>query len=401
MSHPFNLRAILGKASKDVLQKVFSRFPSFEVFDWEGLAGTDPQAILSRLAIASAVEQRVIDTRLRQVHALATSAGMKVLLKVSAGRKLTTLPSELRALRNAYQRAFWCLAEYEPLFDDPLVYAYTHSLPKDSRETRIGFPVGAVPITVDIIAELESRVRAAYTEEERAVFCTADHRQQDGVHLIDAYPSDYTDDIQTYTSAGELSTRSVTPPFHVGFYVDEHAGSVTLLAKGGADKHDSLFEAVSQVVFRMPAPPRASKKTYDLSVFKDPHHLFPTDPDSHLSQPRVVKMLLQFPESRHHKAEYKVDPDDPSDNIYDLLRRKLRGGIEELARCTIVAVEARCVYSVPGEAKEIVDFRITIPRWCTLEVEGKEGIIRRHLRPWGIETDGKRLATVPRPARVA
>jgi len=174
-----------------------------------------------------------------------------------------------------------------------------------------------------------------------------------------------------------------------------------ILAKGGADKHEALFEGFAQAVHGGSAPPKAGKKTYDLSVFKNPNQEFWTDPASHMTPPRVFKMQLQFPESRRRRVLFEVDPDDRHDDVYRLLQRKLTGGLAELARSTILRVEARVVFSVPGEPIEPIDFRITAPRWCTLECDGKDGTIRRHLRPWEIETDGKRVAAIPESTLVA
>ena len=65
-------------------------------------------------------------------------------------------------LKNAHERAFWCLAKHEALFDHPLVYAYTHALPKDARETRIGFPSGKIVVTDEMLAEVVRTIKEAY-----------------------------------------------------------------------------------------------------------------------------------------------------------------------------------------------------------------------------------------------
>jgi hypothetical protein len=401
VSQPFNLRVILGKASSEVLQEVFSRFPAYEGFNWSNVAEGDVEPILQHLKSAGAEEQRRIGIRLRQIHALGSAPGTRVLLKAGVECGLATLGADLRLLRNAYGRAFWCLAKHEALFDHPRVYAYTHSLPKDARETRVGFPQGKIVITEAMVAEVARGIQEAFRDEDRAALCWADHREHEGVHLIHAYPSDYIDEIDTYVPDGRLSTITVTPPFHIVYYLDESAGTATVLAKGGSDRHEALFNNLADVVFGISTPLKAGKKTYDLAVFKNPNHEFLVDPTNHFSPPRVIKMLLQFPESRRRRAHFEVDANDPHDDIYRLLQRKLVGGLDELARCTILRVEVRVIFRVPGEPEEAVDFKITVPRWCTLEYDGKDGIIRRHLRPWGIENDGKREAPLPGPALVA
>lgn len=263
MSEPFNLRAVLGKASRDLRQKVFSKFPAYAGFDWSSSGENDVQPILDYLTTASEEAQRRIGIRMRQIHALGSSGATRVLLKAGAECKLTTLAGDLSPLRNSYERAFWCLAHHEMLLDHPLVYAYTHSLPKDSRETRVGFPQGRIVLTDQMIAEVVRSIREAYNEEDRAALCWADHREYDGVHLIHAYPSDYVDEVDSYLPDGRLSSVSVRPPFHIVYYLDESSGAVTVLAKGGADKHEALFKGFANAIFRISTPPKPGKKTYD------------------------------------------------------------------------------------------------------------------------------------------
>ena len=245
-------------------------------------------------------------------------------------------------------------------------------------------------------------IQGTYKHEERADLCWTDYREYDGVHLIHACPSDYVDEIETYLSDGQLSLVTVRPPFHIACYVDESAGAVTILAKGGADKHEALFQGFGKALFGASAPPRAETQTYDLSVFKSPNREFWIDPAQHMSPPRVTKMRIRFPESRYHVATFEVNPEDSNDDIYTkVIEPKLQGGLRTLSSSTILSVELRVVFKSPGQLEEPIAFKITAPRWCTLEHDGKDGAIRRHLRLWGIENDGKRLAALPKTTRVA
>lgn len=400
MSQPFNPRVVVEKTPNALLKRFLSEFPRFSGLNWKSLAETDVEPILQRVRASADHVRRFIWVRFQQAHALADSHGTAAL--IAAGRDCNLeIANDLATKKNAYERAFWCLVEHPVLFDSERIYAYTYSFPKTSRETRIGFPERKLVATDEMIAALKQTIRDTFHGEQRAEKCEVDHREHDGVHLFHASPSDYVDEIDSYGSDGRLGSLRVWPPFHIAYYVDETAGSVTVLSKGGSNKIEELFSGFGRAIYGIPTPPpKAAKNTYDLSLFKNPSHEFVTDPAHHLSPPRVVRMHLQFPESRYHTAWYEVDPNDRHDNIYHLLKKKLRGGFEELARTTILTVELQVVFNVPGEREEVVNFRTTFPRWCTLGHYEKDGILRRYLRPWGIESDGKRVAAASKPTRL-
>ena len=215
-----------------------------------------------------------------------------------------------------------------------------------------------------------------------------------------AYPSDYSDEIDSYGPDDQLVGVSVVPPFPVVYYLDETTGGVTVLTKGGAHKIEALFDGFGKVVFNAPAPPKAGKKTYDLSLFKDPKFEYKTDAAHQLRTLRVTAMKIHFPGRPRRRARFEVNPHDPHDDLYALLRSELRGGLDKLARSTILGVDLQAVFGGPGGKEEVVDFSISASRWCTLGHDGKEGLLRRHLRPWGIESDGKRVAALPKAALV-
>jgi hypothetical protein len=213
-----------------------------------------------------------------------------------------------------------------------------------------------------------------------------DHREHDGVHVFHAYPSDYLDEIDSYSPDGQLTSVRVTPPFHIVFYLNGPAGSVSLLAKGGANRHEELFRRFSLAAFGAPPPPPAAKRTYDLRVLKDHKHEFRRKPADHIALVRVISLRLQFHEQSAHRSLFEVDPDDPQDSIYDLLRAKLSGGLRELAKSKILSAIFQAVFRAPGQPEKVINFKISIPRWCDLDDDSPEDrILSRYLPAWGLE----------------
>ena len=399
MSQPYNPRVVVEKTPNALLQKFFTKFPNFADFDWKKLVENDAEPILQRVRASNEPLRHLIGVRFRQAHALADSHGTSVLI-AAAGDHGLSIADDLAARKNAYERAFWCLVEYPKLFDSERIYAYTYSLPKSSRETRVGFPEGKIAVTEEIINDLRQQIKDAFKDEKRADVCTVDHREHDGFHLFHAYPSDYVDEIDSYGPDDQLTSVSVKPPFPVVYFLDQITGGVTVLAKGGGDKIEALFNGFAKAVFNATAPPKAGKKTYGLNLFKDPKFEFKTDPAHQLRRLRVTAMKIHFPGQPRRRARFQVDIHDMHDDIYKLLTAKLRGGLAELTRSTILSVDLQAVFGCPGGKEEKIEFGISTPRWCTLGHDGREGILRRYLRTWGFESDGKRVAALPKAALV-
>ena len=385
MSLSYTPRSVVGRTPNALLQRFLADHRCFDGLDWKKLKENDVEPILLRLEALEESARRQIGVAWRKIHALADAQGTAVL--IAAARDIgLQIADELKAKRNAYERAFWCLLEYPVLLDSQRVYSHIYAFSKPCCETRVGFPKGKVIVTRSMLDDLREQIQNLYQkEEQRGDMCKMDHRERDGIHLIHAYPSDYVDDKDSYAPNGELTTVSVKPPFHIAFYLDGEAGSVTMLAKGGADKRESLFRRFASSVLRCQTVPKPGKKTYDLSLFKDPNHELPTEPADHLRPPRVVAMRLQFAGRSRHRALYEVDARDAHDSIYDLLRAKLNGGLSELARSTILSVVLQASFSVPGREERTVTFRISTPTWCNLDDDPEGRILRKYLQTWKIE----------------
>ena len=300
------------------------------------------------------------------MHALANSRGTAVLIAAS-GDQYPGLAMQLAARKNAYERAFWCLVEHPKLFDSELVYAHTYSLPKTSRETRVGFPEGKVVITEAMHQQPEGahpghlQTRGARKEMQDRPPGTG--RRPPAACLS----SDYSDEIDSYGPDDQLVGVSVMPPFPVVYLPGRNDRRRDRARQGGRPQDRRLcLSGFGKVVFNSPAPPKAGKKTYDLSLFKDPKFEYQTDPAHQLRTLRVTAMKIHFPGRPRRRARFEVNPHDPHDDLYALLRSELRGGLDKLARSTILSVDLQAVFGSPGGKEEVVDFSISAPRWCTL-----------------------------------
>jgi hypothetical protein len=124
-------------------------------------------------------------------------------------------------------------------------------------------------------------------------------------------------------------------------------------------------------------------------------------PEHHFRKLRVTAIRIHFIGKPRHRARFEVDRNDPHDDIYKVLARKLRGGMPELAKSSVLSVDLQAIFVPPGRSAEKVEFSISMPRWCTLGDEGAEGLLRQYLQTWKIETDGKDVADTSESATSA
>lgn len=116
MSQPYNPRVVVERTPNALLHLFLSRYKAFSDLDWKTLAENDAGPILQRLLAMDETHRHHIGVRWRQVHALADSTGTAVLTK--AGHECgLNIADGLAAMKNAHERAFWCLVEHPRLFD--------------------------------------------------------------------------------------------------------------------------------------------------------------------------------------------------------------------------------------------------------------------------------------------
>jgi hypothetical protein len=387
VSRPFNLALVIEKVPKALLQRFLSQFRGFSDLDWTKLPPNDPEPILKTLYAFSEPDKSRIVMRLRQVHALADSQGAAVLCNAARDCQLPQVAAMFATMKNHFERAFWCLAEQPKVFNHEWVYAYVYCLRRSARETRLGFPPGKIQIGRTQINRITELIREIYRVEGRAELCKVDHWEQDALHVFHAYPSDFLDQIDSYDATGELTSISIRPPFHIVFQVDGQAGSVNLLCQAGGARHDELFKRFSMAVYGVPPPARA-KRAFDLQALRDPAHEFRRDPRHCIAALRVTALRLQFPENARHRALFEVDRADPDDSIFDLIGKKLSGGLRTLAKAKILSAEFQAIFRSPGEPEKIVNFKITVPRWCDLDDDPEGRILSGYLPAWGLQGNG-------------
>ena len=200
------------------------------------------------------------------------------------------------------------------------------------------------------------------------------------------------------TVCGKVFTTS-KPPLEILYELDYAVGSVTILAKGGAAKREELLTIFANCVLGETTLPEAPKKTYDLNVFKDPNKEFRTDAGHHIQCVRVIAIRLKFHDRPQDSAVFYADQNNRHDSVYDLLREKLAGGIDELKLSTILRVDLQVIFSEPGENEFPVEFHISTPSSCNLGDGPRDRMLREYLRLWGIEHNAKRLERVRATAR--
>ena len=214
--------------------------------------------------------------------------------------------------------------------------------------------------------------------------CKVEYRRRSsGLDSFFAYPADYVDDLMGYNEQGELGRTPWSGAFEVAFIYADAAGSIELFAEGGRQVRDDLSEMFSQTVLRQENKPvHLHVEPFDLEIFKNPALTFPADPVDCLVSVRVKTLRVRV----HGRigGVITVDTGNAGTSVYELIRANFAEDKAALKDVTIVEVTLQAQFERPGKRSRSVVFKLSATR-CDLGDGVEEQILRRYLKPWGIE----------------
>jgi hypothetical protein len=384
----YNPRTVLRQVPNVLLARFFSPHPGFSGLEWIWLKEKEIEPVYECWQRMPKAEKDAISTALRQVHALANPAGTSTL--VAAGRDSgIDIGPQLSAMKNAYERALWCMLEHPEVFHNGRTLTHIDSIPQKSREKWTGLPQQPIEVTPGTLARLESAIRDYYQRlDGRGEACHVEYRRRNGaVDSFFAYPADYVDDVEEYDDHGKLILKRRRGRFEIAFAFNSAAGSLEVSAGGGRQVRSDLCDLFLRVVLGQGAALQPAGSTpYRLDIFKDRQLSFPTDPADGISM-RVQGLRLQvngLPDnviavdagSRSRKSAYAV-----LDAVVDQERAPL-----ETSTVMEAKLHANVPVPTPGKQPRRITFTVS-PTSCSLGDSPEEEKIRCYLRLWGIERE--------------
>jgi hypothetical protein len=379
-----NPRTVLRQVPNLLLARFFSRHIGFSEFDWSRIKETQIEPIYECWQRMPETDRHPIGSLLRQVQALANPHGTTTLVTTARDCGLD-IRLEVCAMKNAYERAFWCMLEHPEVFHHGRTLAHIDSMPQKSREKWTGLPQQAIEVTAETLARLEGAIREYYQRlDGRGLACRAEYRRRSGaIDSFFAYPADYVDDVEEYDDDGKSISRRSRGRFEIAFALNSSAGSLEVSAEGGRQVRSDLCELFLRTVLGQGATAQpAGTMPYRMDVFKNRQLSFPTDPADAILM-RVQGLRLQVngsPDdviavdagSRSRKSAYAVldavvDQQRAPLESYDVLEAKLHAEVP-----------------IPRKRPRRITFRVS-PSICTLGDSPEEEKLKSYLRPWGIE----------------
>lgn len=380
----YNPRTVLRQVPNLLLARFFSPYPGFSGFDWSQVKEAHPEPIFERWQQLPEGERRRIGSVFRQVHALANPSGTGVLIESARDNGLDIV-EELRAMKNAHQRAFWCLLEHPEVFDNARTLSHIDGLPQRSSEKWVDLPKRPLVVTAAILGNLERAIADYYQKREgRGEQCRVEHRRRSGnIDSFFAYPADYVDEVLGYDEDGEFARTRWQGVFEVAFRYNGGDGTLELYAEGGKRVRKDLADLFLSIVFgEDPRAKPAEKSPYRLEVFKNPQLSFPTDPADSIAV-RVKGLRLQVNGSRD--SVIAVDAGGQSHrSAYAVLDETLDQQRVPLEKCTVLDATLHAVVRTPRKRPRSIIFKVS-PSTCTLGDSQEEEKLRGYLKHWQIE----------------
>ena len=377
-----NPRTVLRQVPNVLLARFFSRYSSFSEFGWSRISETQIEPIYESWQRMPEADRHATGNLFRQVQALADPHGTATLIAAARDSGLDVV-QEVTAMKNAYERAFWCMLEHPDVFHNGRTLAHIDSMPQKSREKWTGLPQEPVDVTAETVVRLEGAIREYYQRlDGRGEACQVEYRRRSGaVDSFFAYPADYVDDVEEYED-GKLVSKRRHGRFEIAFALNNAAGALEVCAEGGRQVRSALCDLFLRAVLNEHLAPRPAGATpYCMDVFKNRQLCFPTDPADAISM-RVQGLRFQVngsPDdviavdagSRSRKSAYAV-----LDAVVDQQRAPLETS-------TIMEAKLHAVVPTPRKRPRRITFTVSSTT-CSLGDSPEEEKLKSYFGPWGI-----------------
>jgi len=379
---PYNPRTVLRQVPNLLLARFFSPHAGFVGFDWGRLNETQIEPIYECWQRMPKAEKDPVSAVFLQVHAVANPGGTSTLVAAARDGGID-IRQQVSGMKNAYERAFWCMLEHPDVFHNGRTLAHIDSMPQKSREKWTGLPQEPVDVTAETVVRLEGAIREYYQRlDGRGEACHVEYRRRSGaVDSFFAYPADYVDDVEEYED-GKLVSKRRHGRFEIAFALNNAAGALEVCAEGGRQVRGELCDLFLHAVLNEHLAPRPAGATpYCMDVFKNRQLCFPTDPADAISM-RVQGLRFQVngsPDdviavdagSRSRKSAYSV-----LDAVVDQQRAPLETS-------TIMEAKLHALVPTPRKRPRRITFTVSSTT-CSLGDSPEEEKLKSYLGSWGI-----------------
>jgi len=393
MSRTFAPKSFLRHTSNALLQRYFHERGLLADLEIAALGETDIKPVFEAYQALSDDVRTQVDADFSGVDRLAHAQGEQTILDEARFHRLD-LVDDFAGLHGFHDRSLLTFIDHREVFDvaslfndaDLLSRRYwlvatsvPRIVPADDDEScdRLGGAIGRY-------------LRAA---EGRGEPCKVEVYLRVNRHYYFAYPQDYGATHMEYV-ADKLERRQLRPAFEIIFCYAKDEGTLDVYFDGSRKRAAELREIFSREILRQDFATLQGERIFDLNRLKQRGFEFTYGTDSGIVDVRIKKLRCQTIGMKE-RLTLEPDPGAGRVGIYDQLDRVFqtdRGATtsqsDKLPLSLVNITQAGLTVEfrrTAGRGRPTRSFGLSYPNACSLNHDGRDGIIRQMLIASGIE----------------
>jgi hypothetical protein len=356
---------------------------------WDALVEGDVNALYRAwLALSPGGRERV-ELMLRQVHDMASEAGVRGMICEALQRK-QDIAEDLATIDGHHAKALWVLIHHAPAFHIARQLLAAASPVGRFWNLTTGFVDRPYDASSRALQELSAAVATLYREQGRGHRCTSEYYERDGCLYVFLYLDDYTETHTAHDPRGRLTRTAVRPAFEIVYVYTPKAGTLDMYARGDRRWRSALRDLFCEHVLHTNAPSAVSgRRSYQLNGLIDRTFPLTIDPARGILSVIVRRLRIMTADDMSRRVTLEANPNRPGD-VYDML--DIHFPIERFPRDELLVNQVTfTVCHVPAGEQCVrpLTFDVSFPDACNLKSLSHDHreIGEWCLRQWGILDD--------------
>ncbi|MBX9624131.1 MAG: hypothetical protein K2X82_10010 [Gemmataceae bacterium] len=279
MTRPYAPRSVLRHLPLPLVRQFAAAQDIKTGPEWDALVEGDAAALYRAWLDLPPADRDRVERMLREVHELATPAGVRALVAEALYRRLDVVDT-LEALGGLYAQSLWVYTAHPPVFHTARLLLQAANPGGRYWTLTAGFPGRPPAASRDAVQKLKLAVAHLYrTEQGRGQHCTVEEYARAGALYLFVYLDDYTHTHVGHDARGNLKRSAVRPAFEVVYVYTPARGALDLYAHGGRTWRAALRDLFCRhILDSEPPPARPGRRAYELGRLLDRDFPLAVDP---------------------------------------------------------------------------------------------------------------------------
>ncbi len=362
---------------------------------WDALTEGDVPALYRAWCELPPGDRERFEVMLRQVHEMATEAGVRQML-AEADHRNYDIADGLDAIDGLHAKALWVYTFHRLVFHTASQLLAAASPVGRFWNLTTGFGPTPYDASPGALNELRAAVARLYREQGRGHRSTVEHYERDRCLYVFLYLDDYTETHTAHNPTGTLTRAPLRPAFEVVYVYTPAApdaaggGTLDMYARGDRRWRSALRDLFCEHVLRTRAPFNGpERRSYQLNGLIDRTFPLDTDPARGIVSATIRKMRVVAKENIMRKVVLEADPARERD-VYDML--DVHFPVDRFPRDELfVNMVTFTIQHLPPGADRVrpLTFDVSFPDACNLKSLSPDhrAVGEWCLRQWGILCD--------------